>query len=306
MLLATEYAPKGVRGLYGSIPQLGVPLGLVAGSFSLTLISSLTTDAQFLAWGWRIPFLMSIVLIALALWIRNGIDETPAFQQQKESGDLAKVPFFETFRSNWKTVLQVIGLKLGDGFFNVFLMSFVLVFSTMYLGYSRDTALTALTIGCATMIITIPVVGYLSDYIGRKTIYTAGLILMFLLAIPYFTMVGESPAWLYFFQAAMLGVIWAAIFSTQGTLFSELFPAKVRYTGLSVGYQIAAAIVGFGPMVWTSMAETYGPSPLVFGGFMMAGVTISLILILFTNDTRKVSSYQDIDENARADKSISM
>ncbi|WP_368297529.1 MFS transporter [Cytobacillus firmus] len=306
VLLATEYAPKGVRGLYGSIPQLGVPLGLVAGSFSLTLISSLTTDAQFLAWGWRIPFLMSIVLIALALWIRNGIEETPAFQQQKESGDLAKVPFFETFRSNWKTVLQVIGLKLGDGFFNVFLMSFVLVFSTMYLGYSRDTALTALTIGCATMIITIPVVGYLSDFIGRKTIYTAGLILMFLLAIPYFTMVGESPAWLYFFQAAMLGVIWAAIFSTQGTLFSELFPAKVRYTGLSVGYQIAAAIVGFGPMVWTSMAETYGPSPWVFGGFMMAGVTISLILILFTNDTRKVSSYQDIDENARGDKSISM
>jgi MFS family permease len=82
------------------------------------------------------------------------------------------------------------------------------------------------------MIITIPVVGYLSDFIGRKTIYTAGLILMFLLAIPYFTMVGESPAWLYFFQAAMLGVNWAAIFSTQGTLFSELFPAKVRYTGL--------------------------------------------------------------------------
>lgn len=146
VLLATEYAPKGVRGLYGSIPQLGVPLGLVAGSFSLTLISSLTTEAQFLAWGWRIPFLMSIVLIALALWIRNGIDETPAFQQQKESGDLAKVPFFETFRSNWKTVLQVIGLKLGDGFFNVFLMSFILVFSTMYLGCSRDTALTALTL----------------------------------------------------------------------------------------------------------------------------------------------------------------
>ncbi len=119
-------------------------------------------------------------------------------------------------------------------------------------------------------------------------------------------MVGESPGWLYFFQAAMLGVIWAAIFSTQGTLFSELFPAKVRYTGLSVGYQIAAAIVGFGPMVWTSMGESYGPSPWVFGGFMMAGAAISLVLILFTHDTRKVSSYKDSDENLEADKSLSI
>jgi MFS family permease len=306
VLLATEYAPKGVRGLYGSIPQLGVPLGLVAGSFSLTLISSLTTDAQFLAWGWRIPFLLSIVLIGIALWIRNGIDETPAFQQQKESGDLAKVPLFETFRSNWKNVLQVIGLKLGDGFFNVFMMSFVLVYSTVYLGYTRDTALTALTIGCATMILTIPAIGYLSDFIGRKVIYTGGLIMLFLLSIPYFTMIGEGAAWLYFLQAAMLGVIWAAIFSTQGTLFSELFPAKVRYTGLSFGYQIAAAIVGFGPMVWTSMAESYGPSPWVFGGFMMAGLLVSLVLILFTADTRKVSSYEDAEEEVEANKSISV
>ncbi|MGM0920367.1 MAG: MFS transporter [Bacillota bacterium] len=136
----------------------------------------------------------------------------------------------------------MIGLKLGDGFFNVFLMSYVLVFATSYLGYSRDIALTALTIGCATMIITIPAVGYLSDFIGRKVIYIGGLILMFLFAVPYFTMIGEGAIWLYYFQAAMLGIIWAAIFSTQGTFFSELFPAKVRYTGLSVGYQIATAI----------------------------------------------------------------
>ncbi|PMY01144.1 MFS transporter, partial [Pseudomonas sp. MPR-R5A] len=97
--------------LYGSVPQLGVPLGLVAGSFSLTIISFLTTEAQFMAWGWRIPFLFSAVLIVLALWIRSGIDETPAFQEQKESGEIVNVPIVETFRNNGRNVFHVIGLK---------------------------------------------------------------------------------------------------------------------------------------------------------------------------------------------------
>ncbi|KRF61039.1 MFS transporter [Bacillus sp. Soil768D1] len=268
VLLATESAPKGRRGLYGSVPQLGVPLGLVAGSFSLTLIAYLTTDAQFLAWGWRIPFLFSAVLIVLALWIRGGIEETSAFQKQKESGEIAKVPIVET------------------------------------LGYSNEIALTALTIGCATMIITIPVVGYISDFIGRKVIYISGLVLMFLLAIPYFFMIEQGATWLYYMQAAMLGIIWAAIFATQGTLFSELFPAKVRYTGLSFGYQMAAAIVGFGPMLWTTMVDSFGPSHWVFGGFMMGGLTLSLVLSLFVPNTKNVSQYEESIEKFKKDNSL--
>ncbi|PLT35136.1 MFS transporter [Bacillus sp. V5-8f] len=297
ILLATEYAPKGVRGLYGSIPQLGVPIGLVAGSFSLTLISSLTTDSQFLAWGWRIPFLLSGVLIALAVWVRSGIEETPDFQKQKESGDIAKVPIIETFRNDGKTVFRLIGLKVGDGFFNVFIMSFILVYTTVYIGYSRDTALTGLTIGCATMLLTIPIVGYISDFIGRKVIYIGGLSLLFVSAVPYFTLIGKGEVPFFIMQAVVLGILWGAVFSTQGTLFSELFPAKVRYTGLSVGYQVAAALAGFGPLMWTPMAEKFGPSPWVFGGFMMAGLAISLILCLTLSDTRKA-------ENSRYEENV--
>lgn len=306
VLLATEYATKGIRGLYGSIPQLGVPLGLVAGTFSFTFISSITTNEQFLAWGWRIPFLLSAVLIALAVWIRSGIDETPEFQQQKDRGELVKVPIVETFRSNWKSVFHVIGLKIGDGFFNVFLMSFMLVFTTSYLGYSRETALLALTISCATMLITIPIVGYISDFIGRKIIYTSGLVLMIILAVPYFLLIGKEAIWLYVMQAILLGIVWASIFSTQGTLFSELFPAKVRYTGLSVGYQIAAAIVGFGPMLWASMGAAYGPSPWVFGGFMIGGLIISFILSMLVPDTRKASLYEDQLEKTETNQPLSL
>ncbi|MDN4494327.1 MFS transporter [Ureibacillus aquaedulcis] len=296
VLLATESANKGIRGFFGSVPQLGVPIGLVLGTFSFTLISALTTEAQFMAWGWRLPFLFSIVLIVIAVWIRSGIEETPEFQRKKEQGELAKIPVVEVFKYNKKDIFRLIGLKLGDGFFNVFLMSFILVYATTYLDYSRDTALLGLTLSCATMIITIPIAGYLSDFIGRKMIYTGGLIAMLVLAIPYFMAIPVSTGWFFTMQVLLLGVVWGAIFATQGTLFSELFPAKVRYTGLSLGYQIAAAIVGFGPMIWTAMGTNYGASPMVFGGFMMVSLVISLVLILFAPDTRVITKYEDLEE----------
>lgn len=297
VLLATESANKGIRGFFGSVPQLGVPIGLVLGTFSFTLISSLTTEAQFMAWGWRIPFLFSIVLIVVAVWIRSGIEETPEFQRKKEQGELAKIPVVHVFKHNSKDIFRLIGLKLGDGFFNVFLMSFILVYSTTYLDYSRDTALLALTLSCATMIITIPLIGYLSDFIGRKIIYTSGLIAMIALAIPYFMAIPISNTWFFTMQIVLLGVVWGSIFATQGTLFSELFPANVRYTGLSLGYQIAAAIVGFGPMIWTAMGTNVGASPFAFGGFMITGLVLSLILILFAPDTRVISQYEDSAED---------
>ncbi|MGG0658514.1 MFS transporter [Rummeliibacillus pycnus] len=301
VLLATETATKGVRGFFGSIPQLGVPIGLVLGTFSFTLISSLTTEAQFMSWGWRLPFLFSAVLIILAVWIRSGIEETPEFNRKKEQGELAKVPILDAFKYNKKDIFRLIGLKLGDGLFNVFLMSFILVYATTHLGYTRDVALFALTISCATMLISIPLAGYLSDFIGRKTIYISGIVAMLLLAIPYFTLIPQSTTLFYVMQIILLGVIWGAIFSTQGTLFSELFPANVRYTGLSLGYQIAAAICGFGPMLWTELGAKYGASPYLFGGLMIAGLVLSLIIAIFAPDTRKVTQYtdqQEVEENS--------
>ncbi|SFV03263.1 MFS transporter [Alicyclobacillus macrosporangiidus] len=289
ILLATEYAPRGIRGLYGAIPQLGVPVGLVTGTLCFTLISHLTTNAQFLSWGWRVPFLLSLLLVALAIWLRTGIEDTPAFQAQRAQGDIARVPIAEVFRTNWKNVLHAIGLKIGDGFLNVFVMSYVLTYATVYLKYPRNTALNALTIGSAVMLVIIPFTGYLSDYIGRKRIYLSGLVLLFVLSIPYFSLIPRGAGWFYAMEAVVLGVVWGAIFATQGTFFSELFPTKVRYTGLSVGYQVAAAIDGFGPILWTWMAKTYGPSVGKFSLFMMVVLGFSLLLTLFVRETRAVA-----------------
>ncbi len=139
-------------------------------------------------------------------------------------------------------------------------------------------------------------------YIGRKTIYIGGIVALLLLAIPYFTMIPQSTTMFYIMQVLVLGVIWGAIFATQGTFFSELFPANVRYTGLSLGYQVAAAIVGFGPMLWTELGAKYGSSPYLFGGLMVSGLVISLVLAIFSPDTRKFTQYNDqtvVEENVQ-------
>jgi len=299
ILLATEYAPKGIRGLYGSIPQLGAPIGLLGGTFSLALISRFTTEEQFLAWGWRIPFLLSVVLIVIAIWVRSGIEETPVFQQQKQSGEIARIPFVETLRKDWRNVLRVIGLKIGDGFFVIFGLSFVIVYATTLLGYSREVALNAVAIGCLVNIVIIPLMGYLSDFIGRKSVYIGGLIALFVFSVPYFSLMAKGPGWLYLASAIMLGVFWGTVLANQGTFYSEFFPPHVRYTGLSVGYQIAASIVGFGPMIWTGMAESYGPSPWAFGGFMMVMLAISLLMTLFSPETRtRAYSRDEIEAQA--------
>jgi len=184
-------------------------------------------------------------------------------------------------------------------------MSFILVYATTYIGYPRDVALLALTISCATMIVTIPLVGYFSDFIGRKKIYIGGLVTMLLLAIPYFVMIPINSTYFFIMQVVLLGVVWAAIFATQGTFFSELFPANVRYTGLSFGYQIATAIVGFGPMLWTSLATEYGASPYLFGPLMIAGLLLSLLLAVFAPDTRTITQYEESAEKVQEDELIS-
>ncbi|WP_010288736.1 MFS transporter [Kurthia massiliensis] len=305
VLLATESAKKGVRGLFGSIPQLGVPIGLIIGTFSFTFIGSITTNEAFMSWGWRIPFLFSAVLIALGLWIRNGVDETPEFKERQEKGDIEKFPVATLFKHHTKDVFRIIGLKLGDGLFNVFSMSFILTYATVYLNYTREEALYGVLIGCVAMMFTIPIVGYLSDYIGRKTIYIIGVTILLLGVYPYFYAVDHGGTIFYVAQIVLLGVVWGMVFATQGTFFSELFPANIRYTGLSLSYQIAAAIAGFGPMMWTALGSKYGASPIAFGTFMAIGLVISLLMTIFAApDTRKQSHYSDIQERDEEEKTL--
>ncbi|MGN7469508.1 MFS transporter [Brevibacillus sp. SAFN-007a] len=292
LLLAVEYSGKGRRGFFGSIPQMGVTIGMLLGTLAISLMSALPEE-QFLSWGWRIPFLLSAALVFVGLWIRNGIDETPAFQMAKATGNIAKVPIVDTFRYHWKSVLIAVGAKVVEtGPFYIF-STFVIAYATNYLAYERVTALNAVTIATLVATIAIPFMGKLSDKIGRKPLYIGGTIAMILFAFPYFYLLSlKSALWLTVATVVGLGILWAPVTAVLGTLFSEIFSTNVRYTGVTVGYQLGAALAGgTAPLIATALLSSYHSWVPVALYIVLCGI-ISLVAIFATKETKDLDMDQ--------------
>jgi len=287
LLLAVEYAPKGRRGFFGSVPQMGVTIGLLLGTLSITLMTALP-DNQFLAWGWRLPFILSAVLVFLGLWIRNGIDETPAFKEAKESENISKVPLIDTFRYNWRSVLIAVGLKAGETAPFYIFSTFIIAYATGHLGFTATPVLNAVTIGTIITTIAIPFMGSLSDKIGRKPLFIGGTIAIILYAFPYFYILSlGSTLWLTIATIIGLGILWAPVTAVLGTLFSEIFPTNVRYTGVTVGYQIGAALAGgTAPLIATALMNGFNNSWVPVAIYMMFIGLISLIAIFSAKETK--------------------
>ncbi|CAM5797243.1 MFS transporter [Brevibacillus borstelensis] len=287
LLLAVEYSGKGRRGFFGSIPQMGVPIGMLLGTLAVTVMSSLP-DEQFMSWGWRVPFILSAGLVFLGLWIRNGLDETPAFQAARESGNIAKVPIIDTFRYHWKSVLIAVGAKVVEtGPFYIF-STFVIAYATGYLGYDRVTALNAVTIATLVTTIMIPYMGKLSDKLGRKPLYIGGTILIILYAFPYFYLLSlKSGEILTIATIIGLGILWAPVTAVLGTMFSEIFSTNVRYTGVTVGYQLGAALAGgTAPLIATALLAAFDNSWVPVALYIVLTGVISLIAIGATKETK--------------------
>ncbi|GHG04949.1 MFS transporter [Deinococcus piscis] len=280
LLLAVEYAPKEQRGLFGSVPQMGVALGMLLGTVALSLMT-LLPEEQFMSWGWRMPFLFSAVLIAFGLWIRKGIDETPSFKAAQKSGELAEVPLVETLRTHWREVLIAIGAKVVETAPFYIFSTFVVSYATTQLGFDRTSTLMAVTIGTVVTTLLIPVMGALSDRIGRKPLYIAGAIAMALFAFPYFWLLHQGSVPLLVLATVIgLGIIWAPITAVLGTMFSEIFRSNVRYTGITLGYQIGAALAGgTAPLVATALLNAYDNSYVPVALYIMLAAVISLVAV---------------------------
>ncbi|WP_151734521.1 MFS transporter ['Paenibacillus yunnanensis' Narsing Rao et al. 2020] len=287
LLLAVEYSGKHNRGFFGSIPQMGVTIGMLLGTFSISLLSMLP-DSQFMSWGWRIPFLLSALLVALGLWIRGGLDETPSFQAAKESGNIAKVPILDTLRYHWKSVLIAVGAKVVEtGPFYIF-GTFITAYSTTYLGYERTTALNAVTIATLVATVMIPLMGKLSDKVGRKPLYIGGTVAIMLFAFPYFYLLNEkSPFAIIIATVLGLGIFWPPVTAVLGTMFSEIFKTNVRYTGVTLGYQLGAALAGgTAPLIATALLSEYNNSFVPVAIYVMITAVISLFAILLVRESK--------------------
>lgn len=287
LLLAVEYAPKEKRGLFGSIPQMGVTIGMLLGTLALSLMT-LLPDEQFMTWGWRVPFILSAFLVLFGLWVRKGIDETPSFKKAQEKGEIAKIPFLETMRTHWKEVLIAVGAKVVETAPFYIFSTFIVSYATTQLGFSRTVTLNAVTLATVITTILIPVMGNLSDKIGRKKLYVGGTFLMILYAFPYFWLLDQkSEALLIVATIIGLGIIWAPITAVLGTMFSEIFKSNVRYTGISLGYQIGAALAGgTAPLVATALLTAYDDSYVPVALYIILTSFVSLIAVAAVRDRK--------------------
>jgi MHS family shikimate/dehydroshikimate transporter-like MFS transporter len=276
VLMAVEHSPHGKRGFYGSLPQVGLPVGLLLSTVVFGLISKLPEEA-LLAWGWRVAFLISIILVGVALYVRLAVVEPPAFAAVKQAHATAKMPIMEALREHPKSILLVMGARIAEnGAFYLYSV-FVLTYATLPgIGFSRSTALNAVSIAAFIQLFTIPFFGAFSDRVGRRPVYLFGAIFTAAFAFPFFWLIETSVANLLVLSVVLaLSVGHAAMYAPQASFVSELFGTRVRYSGLSLGYQLASVIAGgLSPIIATSLFAKFGSSwPIALYVIGMAAIT---------------------------------
>ncbi|HWV94931.1 MAG TPA: MFS transporter [Vicinamibacterales bacterium] len=280
VLMAVEHAPPGTRGYYGSWPQIGVPAGLVISTAVFAVFSRLPEE-QFLSWGWRVPFLLSALLVIVGLMIRVRILETPAFTKVKEASREAHQPIIELLKTYPKQVLLAMGARFGEnGAFYIYSV-FVLTYATQHVKMPQQVVLTAMLIGAGLELMAIPFFGAMSDRFGRRPVYLFGAIATALWAYPLFRLLDTaSPplVWLALIVAFVFSH--AAMYGPQAAFFSELFGTRVRYSGASLGAQLAAVLAGgTSPFIATLLLAKYGTNALSLYLIFMAAVTIVAVLL---------------------------
>jgi len=299
VLMSVEHAPKGKRGLYGSFPQMGVPAGLLLSTLVFAFMQSATTEAAFLSWGWRIPFLFSILLVGVGLFIRMRIMESPTFQQVKDTGTEAPKPIVDVVKTHPREVLVAMGMRIAEnGVFYIFTV-FVLAYAEDTLKLGKSTMLTGVGIAAAVGLITVPLWGSLSDRFGRKKLYMAGAVFSTLFAFPFFAMVDTKETVLVWL-AMVLGVNVGhdLMYGPQAAFYSEMFGTRVRYSGASLGYQLASVLSGgFAPLIAAALLAANHDDPTLVAIYMVVMGVITVVATAFSRET-----YRDDIEEARPEE----
>jgi metabolite-proton symporter len=291
VLMAVEHAPANRRGFYGSWPQIGAYIGLLTSTLVFRAVSKLP-EADFLSWGWRIPFLVSILLVVVGVWIRMAIAESPIFEKMKEEKQEAKMPIVEAITKHPKNILIAMGARFAEnGLFYVFTV-FSLTYISTHLKVPRVVGLNGLLWAAFIGVFFCPMWGALSDKIGRRPVYMYGALACGLLAFPFFWMLGTKTPWIISL-AIIIPVVFghAAMYGPQASMLSEMFSARVRYSGASLGYQLASIFAGgLSPLVATWLLASgvaAGKGPTYIAYYMIALVLITAVSIFFAKETHR-------------------
>jgi MFS transporter, MHS family, shikimate and dehydroshikimate transport protein len=292
VLMAVEHGHAGRRGFYGSCVQMGVPAGLLLATAVFSIFSSLPEE-QFLSWGWRIPFLLGIVLLGVGMFIRLQVFESPLFAAAQKKNDVSPLPILEVFRNYRRSVLLAVGARFAENACFYIFTVFVISYATENLKLEKQTILNGIWIAAAVQLVVIPLSGILSDRIGRRPVYLAGAIFMMAIAFPFFWMIetGQTPLIWLSIVLALIGH--SLMYGPQAAYFSELFGTRVRYSGASVGYQLASPLAGgIAPFIATALVRWSGGESWPVSVYMIFAAAVTLVSVFVATET----AHTDISE----------
>ncbi len=289
VLMTVEHAPAHRRGWYGSLVQVGVPAGTLIANLVFLIVTSLVDREALLTWGWRVPFLASIVLVAVGIYIRLQIEETPSFQQVREQGAKAKIPFAYLMRKYWKQVILGGIATLSTGSTFTLLVASGVNYGTSEQGHSDSTMLWAVLVACIVALIGIPFFGRLSDRIGRKKIIAAGIVGEVLLAFPFFWLMDTGSVVGVMVAYSLMMLAFAANYGPIATFLAELFGSKIRYSGLSVSYMLSGLLgSAITPAITVWLLSITGESSSI-AWYVLVAALVSLIALFLLAENRLAS-----------------
>ncbi|GAA1127958.1 MFS transporter [Arthrobacter flavus] len=285
-LMAVEHAPVHRRGLFGAYPQIGVPIGMILATSLLLLLRTVLTEDEFLAWGWRIPFLLSVLLIVVGYLIRRSVAESPVFKEMAQRKAESKAPLRELFRNHTKNVLLSAAIFIGNNAAGYLLIAFFISYATGRLELPIQQVLLATVLASFGWLIFTMVGGWLSDKIGRVRTFQIGYAWVFVWMIPMFLMIDTGDIVLYGVALFVLTIGLGLSYGPMSAMYAEMFPAQVRYSGISIGYALGAILGGaFAATVAQALLEAYEWSGSV-AIYIMVLCVISFIGVSLVKETK--------------------
>lgn len=284
VLVAVECAPRDRRGFFGSVVQTGATIGLAAATAVLFCASYFLSKEDFLSWGWRVPFLISIVMLGAGLYIRLKVSETPAFTKVQQEGSISKLPIRDVFRSHWKAVICTALIYLAGinvPFYTVW--AFLLYYGTSVLKVDRSSMLLGVVVINLVLTLVILLAGRISDKVGRTFPFVLGFLSISVMAFPLFWMVDSANiVWIWAAMALTAAPFWF-MWGAMPAYFAEAFPAQLRYTGMSLGSQVATIVGGFVPLYATAMQPKFGTWPI--SALLLTTQILGLIALLYMRNS---------------------
>ncbi len=289
VLMAVEHAPPGRRGLYGGFVQIGVPAGVILSNLAFLAVVSWVPEKHFMSWGWRIPFLLSAILVIVGLVIRLRIEESPVFLKGQAEAQSHQAPIFEVLRSYPRQVILGALTFSGTSMLGYVLIAYITSYGVFKLGMPRATMILLVLLASTAWLVTSLAFAAWSDRLGRRRVYTWGAIGGLLWAFPFFILLDTRQPLLMALAMLVIVLPLSAMYSPLAALFSELFPTRLRYTGSSLGYQLGTLMGGAAvPLVASSLYQVTGSS-MAISAYIFASILIGLIAIRWIPETARIS-----------------